>query len=715
MNMRLYSCIKIILLFFLVQQVFRFIMLFYFSADSSALFRNQYALLDCLFYGARFDLRWSLMFSMPCLALFWQDYLFPKKYSYSNKSILFFYTFLFSAIFLLFLADFGTYGYTERRLSYESMHILKSPFTALSIVIESYPIVWIASVWICFSSFLYFTLKKLVFTDKDLLRRFSTYFNRNTPSLRGVRRRVLYSMLFLGVLFFGIIGTNVKQPFSSYRGYSLKDPFFSSMGFNTFQYLLDTKIKEKTIFFLSDFFRVFTGLQDHLKLQAPDPKALQGGGPGKAVDLARILNLFKRPIRETPYLDPNSNIVFIFLESYSDYKTLKNPLNPTPFLKELIQRRNSIFFKNFYASVHSPSSIHGVFSTVMGMPSSIIPAYSLPSLLNFFKKHEKYFFLSHDFTWVGYGLMLKNIDNIHLLGQKHYKYPAVNTWGISDFHLYKEVHRILEERHGTGKSSQDKPFLAFLEGASHHIPYTIPKEDLGFTPIHIDKKTLKKNGFSSTEAFNSLRFADYSLRIFFEDFKKRKDYNKTVFVLFGDHGTSLRDSKNAPDWMKYHYLSHSKVPLVIYSPQFRFKKQKTIEEMTSSVDIMPIMLGMMGIPAENTMLGRNVLHPSYKDSDYVFIPRSRSARLIDQEFLLKINTGNWNRDKYVNNLDAALDPEDKLAELYRYKTKDYDKDIKHLYPKKAKEMIQKALALWQSAIYMVKERPLAQRAISGKK
>ena len=610
--MRLFSCIKIILLFFIIQQVFRFIMLFYFSVDLSTLFRNQSALVECLFYGARFDLRWSLIFSLPCLAFFWRDYFFPKKYTYSNKRILFFYTFLFSVIFLFFLIDFGTYGYTERRLSYDSIYILKSPITVLSMIIESYPIVWIMSAWMIFSFFLYFILKRCVFVDKNLFKKFNLqFFKKIVDTSYLPRRKVLYSILCLEFLFLGVIGTDVRRPFNSYRIDLLQDPFFSPMSFNTFQYILDTKIKEKTTFFPSDFFAVFAEVQDHLKLNIPDSRALQGGEPGDPVDLARILNLFKRPIKETPYLDPNSNIVFVFLESYSDYKTLKNPLNPTPFLKELTQRKNSVFFENFYASVHSPSSIHGVFSTVASIPFLEIPSYPLPSLANSFKRHEKYFFISHDFTWAGYGKMLKNIDNIHLLEQKHYKYPAINTWGVSDFHLYKEARRIIGERHEAGGEKQGKPFLAFLEGASYHEPHVVPKEDLGFTSIHVDKKTLEKNGFSSAEELNALRFADYSLRTLFEDFKKRKDYNKTVFVLFGDHGTSLRKAQHVPDWFTYHNLSFSKVPLVIYSPQFQFKKQKIVQEVTSTIDIMPIMLGMMGIPAGNTMLGRNILHPSY--------------------------------------------------------------------------------------------------------
>ena len=706
--MKLYSCIKIILLFFLIQQVFRFIMLFYFSADPSILFRNH-AFWDCLFYGARFDLRWSLIFSMPCLALFWRDYLFPKKYTYSSKNILFFYAFLFSIIFLFFLIDFGTYGYTERRLGYDSVYILKSPLAVLSMVMESYPIAWIVFGWLSLSLLLYFVLRDFIFTDKSLFEKFS----RITTAFYLPKQKILYSILCLEFLFLGIIGTDVRRPFNSYRSYLLQDPFFSPMSFNTFQYLIDTKIKEKTIFFLNDFFTVFAGVQDHLKLKTPDPRVLQGGEPGELVDITKILNLFERPIRKTPYIDPDSNIVFIFLESYSEHKVLKNPLNPAPFLKELIQRKKSVFFENFYASVFSPSSIHGVSSTMASIPFFTLPSHPLPSLVNFFKKHERYFFISHDFTWVGYDKMLKNIDDIHLLEQKHYKYPVVNTWGVSDFHLYKEAHRIIEERHGLGESNQSKPFLAFLEGASHHDPYVVPEEDLGFKSLHVDKKVLEENGFSSIEEFNSLRFADYSLRIFFEDFKKRKDYNETVFVLFGDHGTGLKKAKHVPDWLKHYYLYFLKVPLVIYSPQFRFKKQKIVQEITSSIDIMPIMLGMMGISAENTMLGRNILHPSYKDSDYMFIYTDVLVELIGQEFLLELNINNWNRNKYGKGLDSALDPEDKLAALYRYKTKDYDKDVKHLYPKKAKEMIQKALALWQSALYMAKERPLAKRAISG--
>jgi hypothetical protein len=85
------------------------------------------------------------------------------------------------------------------------------------------------------------------------------------------------------------------------------------------------------------------------------------------------------------------------------------------------------------------------------------------------------------------------------------------------------------------------------------------------------------------EMFGSVLFGDNALRNFFAAFRKRKDFNHTIFVITGDHHSDFFPRRNEIDMFN--------VPLVIYSPLL--KKAQRFESVNCHFNIAPTLLSLL--------------------------------------------------------------------------------------------------------------------------
>ncbi|MFQ9865706.1 MAG: sulfatase-like hydrolase/transferase [Bilophila wadsworthia] len=110
-------------------------------------------------------------------------------------------------------------------------------------------------------------------------------------------------------------------------------------------------------------------------------------------------------------------------------------------------------------------------------------------------------------------------------------------WGLSDLDLFREAAAAL--------TKSPKPFVAVIQTAGFHRPYTIPEDNAGFQIKEPSEAILKNYGFTGADEYNSLRFSDHSLGEFFKIARQQPWFDNTVFAIFGDHGlndTSLNMS-----------------------------------------------------------------------------------------------------------------------------------------------------------------------------
>ncbi|MEG2666715.1 MAG: sulfatase-like hydrolase/transferase [Bacteroidales bacterium] len=172
-----------------------------------------------------------------------------------------------------------------------------------------------------------------------------------------------------------------------------------------------------------------------------------------------------------------------------------------------------------------------------------------------------------------------------IVGKDHY------FWGYNDQSLFEHALEV------TMPIQNEKRLDIFFTG-SMHSPFSIaPKVKL------YDKKVEKIKGVAGTQKkfVESILFTDDALREFFTNYRKRRDYNHTLFIITGDHPMTELPIKNA--LKRYH------VPLILYSPQLI--KPWVFTNVVSHLDIYETLLAFLKpygvhVPVLSASLGRKL-------------------------------------------------------------------------------------------------------------
>mgnify|MGYP007051342214 CR=1 len=66
-------------------------------------------------------------------------------------------------------------------------------------------------------------------------------------------------------------------------------------------------------------------------------------------------------------------------------------------------------------------------------------------------------------------LVTYNLPGLTLLEMGDFDRPRLDVWGISDLDLFREAHELYRSR------PLEQPFLAVIQTATNHKPYSIPE------------------------------------------------------------------------------------------------------------------------------------------------------------------------------------------------------------------------------------------------
>jgi phosphoglycerol transferase MdoB-like AlkP superfamily enzyme len=289
-----------------------------------------------------------------------------------------------------------------------------------------------------------------------------------------------------------------------------------------------------------------------------------------------------------------NNIVVIILESFS--KEYIGELNRnidngsykgyTPFLDSLI--RESLVFTNAFAN--GKRSIEGIPAVLAGVPSLLNDAYitsmysgnninSLASLLKE-KGYSSAFFHGGTNGTMGFDgfAMVAGFDKYF----GRYEYNNENDydgkWGIYDEQFLQYVASTLDRF--------SKPFIAGIFTLSSHHPYKVPEKYSGKFPK------------GKLEIHQSIGYADYSLRKFFESMSQKSWFDSTLFVITADHTSESYYPQYQTRAGMY------KVPILFYQHN---SKLKGINKMiTQQIDIMPSILDYLNYDKRFIAFGESV-------------------------------------------------------------------------------------------------------------
>lgn len=278
-------------------------------------------------------------------------------------------------------------------------------------------------------------------------------------------------------------------------------------------------------------------------------------------------------------LDGHPNVVVIILESFgNEFVGHYNPDNKgyTPFLDSILNR--SLVFENAFAngkkSIEAFPAINASLPTLMDEPY-INSAYGMNKLDGLPEILKKYGYSSAFYHGATNGSMSfdgfakicgfeKYVGRSEYNNEKH----SDKKWGILDEYFNPWSAKQM--------STLKQPFYASLFTLSSHHPYYIP--------AHMKAKVKK----GPQEICASISYADYSLKLFFQEAKKQPWYKNTVFVLLADHTPASTTSK--------YYARHNlyRIPIAIYDPMGRIQPERS-NRIFQQTDVTPTILDLLNI------------------------------------------------------------------------------------------------------------------------
>ena len=372
--------------------------------------------------------------------------------------------------------------------------------------------------------------------------------------------------IMAGLCFLGIRGRLGYNPIKVSQAYYCNDPFLNQLGINPAfnlltSYIDDQRPENKRLSLMDDkeAIEAVRMLLDRQGIEGISPIAQQVKGNADAQFKGR-------------------NVVIVLMESMSANLMGKGQ---TPFLDSL--SRQSLYFENMYSAGNHTN--HGMYATLYSWPAimfrnlmkgTVIPHYSgLPTVLHD-NGYKNYFFMTHESQYDNMNGFFRTNGFDEIYAQENYpSEKIVNSFGVQDDFLYSyAVEKLNKEK---------KPFFAVLLSVSNHPPFVIPDY---FKPKSKDKEQ------------QIVEYADWSIRKLFDEAKKEKWFDNTIFILLGDHGKLLANPESElPE-------SYNHIPLIIYGKGI---KPQTYSDFALQEDVAPTILGMMGISYIQNDFGVNLL------------------------------------------------------------------------------------------------------------
>jgi len=606
--------------------------------------------------GTRFDIKLSVITLFP-LAVFILilNHRFFRKKVYKLIAIIYV-TLVYLTLTLFYLFDLGYYDYLNIRLDASSLRFLSNLKISSQVLIESYPIYkgFLGLLILCI---VMYKLSNFVYThflkeEKNISKKLKTFYFIGTILL----------------LSFGIYNSISHYPLRWSQAFFSKKNAVNQFSLNPVLYFFDSFAYRSKGVNINKFKDYYPVIANHLKL------------PKDSILFERNI-VFDTTYRKKP------NVIIVMMESVGvkPMSFYGNPINSTPIMDSIIQK--SVHFPNFY--VHKPGTAASVFSSVTGLPDieNVKTASRNPLIqdqriiFDQFHGYEKLYFIGGSANWANIrSVFQSNIKGLKIFEEGSYKIEnRADVWGIDDYELFKESSKEFEKL-----SNKNTPFVAYIQTASNHMPFTVPDKKERYRPLNeneIEKNLLEKSGFKSVAQLNALRYLDFNIGKFLDRAKKGGYYENTIFAFFGDHNTAMkRTDKYTKEYDLNIQAQH--VPFFIHGPNFI--KPKSISRNGNLIDLFPTLASLAKINHTNYTLGVNLLDSiSNQSSSFVY---------------LKINgepaVGLIQESLYFSKTTSS-----KTTTLYNLKDKDL-RDIQNENPLKAIKMDSLLEAYYHSTKYL---------------
>ena len=285
------------------------------------------------------------------------------------------------------------------------------------------------------------------------------------------------------------------------------------------------------------------------------------------------------------------NVIVVCMESMSGefMSYLGNKSGITPNLDRIA--KESIFFENLYAT--GTRTVRGMEALTLNLPPTPGQAIiyrpegtGLTTTFSPFLDHGydcaffyggdgRFDFMNRYFSTAGCRIM-----DVGAWEKEDVTFKT--AWGACDEDLFRKTIAEADADHAAGK-----PFHFFCMTTSNHRPYDFPSGRIDL-PSHGGRKA-------------AVKYADWAVGNLIEEASKRPWFKDTLFVICADHCASSA-GKTELDVTKY------RIPAMIYNPSL--VSAKTIGTLSSQIDVMPTMFGLLNWSYESLGYGHDLLAPS---------------------------------------------------------------------------------------------------------
>lgn len=311
------------------------------------------------------------------------------------------------------------------------------------------------------------------------------------------------------------------------------------------------------------------------------------------------------------------NVIFISMESVQSF-VLNNEMNGeiiTPFLHTLTKDADTLYFSDFYHQTGLGKSSDAEFLLENGL-------FGAGNSSVFFTHSDNtYTSLSEKLGEEGYYSSVLHANNDSFWNRNHmYNALAIDdfydidayriaegeyvNWGMKDIPFFAQSATIMSEFR--------QPFYARLITLTNHFPFYLDEEDKMIAEFDSNSGTLNRY-------FQTVRYTDEAIKIFFEDLKEKGLYENSIIVIQGDHyGISSNHDKAMAKYLQKEEISPvdtmhlQSVPFFIHIPNSNAGKE--ITKTSGQIDVRPTLLHLLGIDtSKDIQLGRDILSDEFHD------------------------------------------------------------------------------------------------------
>ena len=300
------------------------------------------------------------------------------------------------------------------------------------------------------------------------------------------------------------------------------------------------------------------------------------------------------------------NVVIILMESFAGkyVGSLGNNKNVTPEFDKL-SKEGVLYSKMFSTGSRTNRGMTGTLLSFPAVPRfesifkdvSINQDFSSLAMVLKQRSYSSSFIFSGNLDYDNMKGFLSTQGYDQFYGQEEFDDDAFSTsWGVSDEDLFNKSLEIL--------STQSEPFFSTILTMSNHPPYLYPKSAT-FERIETNDQNESR--------LNAFKYSDWALGNFISEFKRLPLYERTIFVILGDHGFISDDynQNTSIDLASYH------IPCLVIAPGLDSDINNRI---ASQVDIIPTILDLLGGSFIHHSWGKSLLSPPNINDFAIVVP-----------------------------------------------------------------------------------------------